>query len=307
MASSRIKGITIQINGDTTKLSESLRSVDKNIKNTSDDLKDVEKLLKLDPKNTELLSQKQKLLSDNVKQVSEKLKTEQDALKQLETAGNSDKTVKQQEALKREIIATSQQLETAKNKQDALNKSMSNSGVSKVKDSLNQLGTGLSNVNEKLSPVIDKIGSGLKTACAVGAAAAVAAAAGISAMVKSAASASDDINTMSKVTGLSTSEIQKYNYAADVMDVSTDTIASSMKKLTKNMDTARSGTGDAADAFKTLGVSVTNSDGSLRSSNDVFNDALDALSQVGNETERDALSMSLFGKSATDLNPLIEG
>lgn len=59
----RIKGITVEIGGDTTKLSKALEGVNKSIKNTQTQLKDVEKLLKLDPRNTELLSQKQKLLA----------------------------------------------------------------------------------------------------------------------------------------------------------------------------------------------------------------------------------------------------
>ncbi|SFX88135.1 hypothetical protein [Ruminococcus sp. XPD3002] len=58
----RIKGITVEIGGDTTKLSKALEGVNKNIKNTQTQLKDVQKLLKLDPTNTELLSQKHKLL-----------------------------------------------------------------------------------------------------------------------------------------------------------------------------------------------------------------------------------------------------
>ena len=69
----RIKGITVEINGDTTKLSKALQSVDKNIKNTQTQLKDVQKLLKLDPTNTELLSQKHKLLADAVTAAKEKL------------------------------------------------------------------------------------------------------------------------------------------------------------------------------------------------------------------------------------------
>ena len=63
---SRIKGITVEIGGDTTKLEQSLKSVNSTIKSTQSQLKDVIKLLKLDPKNTELLSQKQRLLKDAV-------------------------------------------------------------------------------------------------------------------------------------------------------------------------------------------------------------------------------------------------
>ena len=68
----RIKGITVEIGGDTTKLSKALEGVNKNIKNTQTQLKDVEKLLKLDPTNTELLSQKQRLLADTMKCYTER-------------------------------------------------------------------------------------------------------------------------------------------------------------------------------------------------------------------------------------------
>ena len=71
----RIKGITVEIGGDTTKLSKALEGVNKNIKNTQTQLKDVQKLLKLDPKNTELIAQKQKLLADAVTATKEKLET----------------------------------------------------------------------------------------------------------------------------------------------------------------------------------------------------------------------------------------
>ena len=71
----RVKGITVEINGDTTGLSKALQGVEKNIKNTQAQLKDVEKLLKLDPTNTELLAQKQRLLADAVSSTKEKLET----------------------------------------------------------------------------------------------------------------------------------------------------------------------------------------------------------------------------------------
>lgn len=76
MAGSRIKGITVEIGGDTTKLQTVLKDVNSEIKNIQSQLKDVEKLLKLDPGNTELLAQKQKLLSSAVSETKEKLATE---------------------------------------------------------------------------------------------------------------------------------------------------------------------------------------------------------------------------------------
>ena len=82
----RIKGITVEIGGDTTKLSKALEGVNKNIKNTQTQLKDVQKLLKLDPSNTELLSQKHKLLADAVTATKEKLETLKTAAEQANQA-----------------------------------------------------------------------------------------------------------------------------------------------------------------------------------------------------------------------------
>lgn len=86
MAGSRIKGITVEIGGDTTKLQTALKSVNSEIKNTQSQLKDVEKLLKLDPGNTELLAQKQKLLSSAVSETKEKLATLKTAAEQANQA-----------------------------------------------------------------------------------------------------------------------------------------------------------------------------------------------------------------------------
>lgn len=82
MAGSRIKGITVEIGGDTTKLQTALKGANSEIKNTQSQLKDVEKLLKLDPGNTELLAQKQELLSNAVSETKEKLATLKTAAEQ---------------------------------------------------------------------------------------------------------------------------------------------------------------------------------------------------------------------------------
>lgn len=122
-----------------------------------------------------------------------------------------------------------------------------------------------------------------------------------------AAYAADDLNTLAKTTGLSTTELQRFQFAADNIDVSLDTLTGSMSKLTKNMVSASKGTGDTFKAFQKLGVEVKNQDGSLRDRNEVFNETIAALGKIENETERDAVAMQIFGKSAQDLNPLILG
>ena len=125
-------------------------------------------------------------------------------------------------------------------------------------------------------------------------------------MTKESAAFADNIITLSMQTGQSTQQLQEFSYATELIDVSVDTLQGSLRKLTNNMQDAMNGTGNAKDAFDTLGVSVTNTvDGSMRSANDVFYETIDALGKVKNETERDAMSMDIFGRSAQDLNPLI--
>ena len=115
----------------------------------------------------------------------------------------------------------------------------------------------------------------------------------------------DDLLTLSQTTGLTTTELQKLQYAADFIDVDVQTMTGSMEKLIRTMDNARDGSKNAQQAFKDLGIRVTDSMGHLRDSNEVFYEAIDKLGKIKNETERDAAAMEIFGKSARDLNPLI--
>lgn len=124
-------------------------------------------------------------------------------------------------------------------------------------------------------------------------------------MTKESAKFADDILTMSMTTGQSAEQLQEFSYAAELIDVSIDTLQTSLTKLTNNMQNAMNGTGDAKKAFEQLGIAVTDSEGNMRTANDVFYETIDALGKVGNATERDALSMDIFGRSAQDLNPLI--
>lgn len=115
----------------------------------------------------------------------------------------------------------------------------------------------------------------------------------------------DDLQTLSVQTGISTDKLQEFEYMAELIDTDVDTITGSMAKLIKNMGNAQKGTGSAAEAFKNLGISVTDNNGQLRDSESVFNEVISHLGRVSNETQRDALAMQIFGKSAQELNPLI--
>ena len=125
-------------------------------------------------------------------------------------------------------------------------------------------------------------------------------------MTRESAEAADDIVTLSSVTGMSTDSIQELNYMADLTDVSLDRIRDSLKETTNKMQEAATGTGDAYEAYNKLGVEITDVDGQLRSAEDVFYDTIDALGEMKNKTERDALAMDLMSESAQELNPLIE-
>lgn len=113
------------------------------------------------------------------------------------------------------------------------------------------------------------------------------------------------IDELSHKTGMSVEKIQELNYAAEFLEVSAEDIGSSIAKMTKNMDAARSGTGDAAEAFKSLHIRIKDGNGQLKDSETIFYQVIDALGNVRNETEKDALSMAIFGKSAMSLNNLI--
>ena len=116
----------------------------------------------------------------------------------------------------------------------------------------------------------------------------------------------DEILTVAQVSRLSTDQIQELNYASELLDVSTETLTSSMSKMVRNLTAAQRGTGDAAEAFKRLRVNIKDNTGQLKSSEEIFFSTIDALGKVRNETERDTLAMSIFGRSARDLTPLIE-
>ena len=124
--------------------------------------------------------------------------------------------------------------------------------------------------------------------------------------IDSSAAYADEIITVSAQYGVSAQELQSYYYAAELVDVSVDTLTKSMAKNIKSMAAARDGSKNSAEAYEALGISVVNTDGTLRDSEKVYWEVIDALGKQTNETERDALAQQLLGKSALELNTLIK-
>lgn len=274
----RIKGITIEIGGETTKLQASLKGVNSAINSTKSQLRDVEKLLKLDPTNTDLLRQKQKLLADQVKQTGEKLDKLKEAQAQMDASG-VDKNSQAYMALKREIIATEQELKNAE--KEARN---FNATLAKVSATATKVSEGAAKAAEKTRA--------LSTAAA-------GALAGIAGLAYKSAQNADELNTLAKQTGFTTAELQKFQYAADRIDVSMETITGASQKLVNKLRTSEK-------TFTDLGIATRDASGNLRSSTDIFYDTIQYLSTIENETERDALAMSIFGKSANELAGIID-
>lgn len=274
---SRIAGITIELNGDTTNLQKSLKGVDGQLKQTQNTLKDVNKLLKFDPKNTVLLTQKQKNLESSIKLTKDRLKELQDA------QSGVAKGSAEWDNLQREIIATEQNLKGLENEFKTFG-SVTKQQILATGESVKEFGGKITEVGNKMKP-LSAAAAGVVT--------------GMVGLGVNAMTTADDLNTLSKQTGLSVETLQKMEYASDMVDVSVDTISGAVTKLKKNM-------GSAPEDFAKLGVSVTDASGNMRSAEAVFMDTVKALSQIDNEVERDQAAYEIFGKSADELAGIID-
>ena len=286
MASGKIKGITIEFDGNTTKLGKALKDVDKKTRDLDKELSQVNKALKFNPTNVELWRQKQELLNEKVTETKNRLDLLKRAQAELDAKG-VDKTSEEYRELQREIITTESKL---KNFEGQL-RQVGNANLKALSEQFKDVGGKIEGVGRSLQGV---------------SMAAAGVVAGLGAAAYKAGQTADDLNTLSKVTGIGTDELQKYSYAADLVDVSVESIAKSNKKLTKNAYAAANGSKSQAEAFKAIGVSVTDANGNLRDSEDIFQDVITNLGKMTNETERDAIAQQLMGKSAAELNPLIE-
>lgn len=205
-------------------------------------------------------------------------------------------------------------LDKAQTELDGMNKDLANNekalkGAEAKTDSLGDAVRGLADaVGLDIPPALDGMvtkleGVNKSAAILVGTLGGVVV--GLGKLTLSTASSIGEVDELAHKTGLSAEKIQELNYAAEYLEVSAEDIGSSIAKMTKNMDTARSGTGDAAEAFKALHIRIKDGNGQLKDSETIFYQVIDALGNVKNETEKDALSMSIFGKSAMTLNNLI--
>lgn len=287
MAKTKIRGVTIELGADFTEVTDAFKQVTKEANSVDKSLKDVNKLLKLDPSNVELLGQKQEYLEQAIDLTTKRLEEEQKMLSALPTNPNGEMT-EQQKALTREIEATKQKLDgyqselgqTEEALKGASNETTSFGDVLKATltaDAIKAFGQAIIDLGKQMWQL------GVDTRAYA-----------------------DDVLTLSTTYGMTTDAIQEYQYMSELTDTSLETITGSVTKLTKSMSSAASGTGDAYNAFEQLGINIYNADGTMRDANDVFTEAVGKLGDVENETQRNSLAMDLFGRSAMELNPLID-
>lgn len=256
---------------DLTNLNKSLDENKKAISETNKKTREYEKEL-------ELLKKAEKENGEATKEQKQRMGELETAIAQTRVKAAELKT--EQAELKANIKSTTRQLE-----EQTVSANQSGKSLDTVKSSAKDLGKTLGTTAAGFSALVGAIYS----------------------LTHSAASSADSINTLSKQYGLSTEEIQKFKYATDLIDVSLETYVASIARNIRSMTAYQNGTEATVQAYDTLGVAVTGANGKLRDSQTVYNEVISALGKVEDETERDSIAMTILGRNAQQLNPLILG
>lgn len=255
---SRIKGITVEIGGDTTGLDKALKSVNTTIKNTQSSLKDVNKLLKLDPSNTELLSQKQKLLKDAIGATKEKLDSlkaaQEQAKAQLESG---DLGQDKYDALQREIIETEEELKRLQ--EQVATTSTSLAKIDEVGQKMESVGNSIAGAGKSMMPLTLAIG-GVGTAA-----------------VKTAADFDAGMSQVAAISGATGDDLEALRDKAREMGSKTKFSASEAASAMEYMAMAGWKTGDMLGGIEGIMNLAAASGEDLATTSDIVTDALTAF------------------------------
>ena len=301
-------GPKIGIEGES-QFRKQIKQVNEEIKTLGTEMKATEAAFEGQEKTTEALTAKSKVLREEITKQQEKVALLTKGLQEsAEKYGeNDEKTLKWQQAvnnataqlskMEHELETTTKELNGEADSADKAGKETKEAG-----EDAKESGKGW----DALGKTVEAVGAAMAAAAAAAAAAIAEAGKALVSFAVDGAAYADDLLTMSTVTGMSTEKLQELQYAADLVDVSVDTITGSMKKNLSAMTKVRDGNDKMTAAYDRLGVSVLDANGNLRDDETVYWELINALGQVEDETERDALAMEILGKSASDLNPLIE-
>lgn len=296
-------GPKIGIDGES-EFRKSINDIVQSVKTLGTEMKAVSSEFGDNQHSQDALTAKNKVLTKQIEQQKERLKLLTDGLEKCtEKYGENDtRTMRWQSS----VNTATAELNRMENELSQNTKELKEMDVG-----LRDTETGLKDTKEEASSFGDVFKANLLSSAIVAGVkmlkdAVVGLANGMKDAVIDSAAYADEILTLSTQTGLSTQKLQEFSYASELVDVSVETLTKSMAKNIKSMSSARDGSEAYAEAYKKLNVSVTDANGNLRDSETVYFEAIDALGKVSNETERDAIAMQLFGKSAQELNPLIE-
>lgn len=287
----RIKGITVEIGGDTTKLQTALKGVNGQIKSTQSALKDVEKLLKLDPTNTTLLAQKQKLLTQAIGETKEKLATLKIAAQQAnEQLQKGEITQEQYDALQREIAETEAELKKLESQASKANQTLAKIG--EVGEKLENAGQKITNVGKKVTVVSTAV-------TAMGGAAVKTAADFESSMSQVQATMGITKDSMSTLDGQSVNTMDALSDLAKEMGSKTAFSASECAEALNYLALAGYDTQEMADTLPTV-LNLAAAGGlDLASASDMVTDAMSAL---GMETKDADKMVDQMAKTASSTN-----
>lgn len=284
-----LKGVTVQIGGDTTKLGEAIQKARKSASSLSGELKGVESLLKFDPTNTVLLAQKQQILAESISGAKDKLKmltaAQADMDRQL-AEGKISTT--QYRDFAREIESTRQTLTRLESAANGTDDAVANVGdaAKKSGEKAEKASGGWTVLKGTLA---DLAASAIKTA-----ASAISDTA--QEMITGAAEYGDTIDKMSQKMGMSSDAYQEWDFVLQHCGASIESLKPAMKTLATAAE-------NGSDAFAKLGLSQEQIAG--MSQEQLFDATIAGLQNVTDETQRTYLAGQLLGKGATELGPLL--
>ena len=308
-------GLKIGLEGEK-EFKSALAEINNSFKVLGSEMKLVESQFDKNDNSVQALTARNEVLEKSIDAQKSKIETLKNALNNASTSfGETDKRtqawqIKLNEAeaelnkMERELQNNNKQLDTASDEFKDAEKSADKFG-DEVEDAGNQSDDS-SKKFQALGGVVKGVAAGMAAAMAAVGATIVAIGNKLIDFTKQGAEYADNVLTQSQVTGIATDKLQEYMYAAELVDVSVDTLTGSMAKQIKSMKSAQGGSKSMVEAYEKLGVEIMNADGTLRDSDEVYWEIIAALGSMENETERDALAMTILGKSAQELNPLIE-
>lgn len=308
-------GLKIGLEGEK-EFKSALAEINNSFKVLGSEMKLVDSQFDKNENSVESLTAKNEVLEKSIEAQKSKIEVLKNALNNASSSfGETDKRtqswqIKLNEAeaelnkMERELQNNNKQLDNASGEFKDAEKSADKFG-DEVEDAGNQSDDS-SKKFQALGGVVKGVAAGMAAAMAAVGATIVAIGNKLIDFTKQGAEYADNVLTQSQVTGIATDKLQEYMYAAELVDVSVDTLTGSMAKQIKSMKSAQGGSKSMVEAYEKLGVEIMNADGTLRDSDEVYWEIIAALGSMENETERDALAMTILGKSAQELNPLIE-